>query len=91
MKKSTPTDEHKREQDTAGADAVWSERWERLGAANEAARRERLKSFTLEGAIREFEDLCREVHATFEKPPVARSHPVGLVKYTRGEHRRPRT
>lgn len=84
-------DEHQRQPNTVGADALWSERWERLGAANEAARRERLRAFTLEAAIREFEDLCREVHAAFDKPPVARphlarSHPVGLIKYTRGEH-----
>ena len=70
------------------ADAIWSERWKRLGAANEVARRRRLRALTLEGAIREFEDLCREIHAVFEKPAERRSHPVGLIKYTRGKHAR---
>ena len=65
------------------SDARWAERWKRLGAANEAARRERLRSLTLEEALREFEDLCRKVHAAFDVSAVARSHPVGLVKYTR--------
>ena len=37
--------------------------------SSEAARRERLRAFTLEGAIRQFEDLCREVHAAFDTPP----------------------
>ncbi len=86
MKKVTRRNEFKRQQDTDGADARWTERWKSLGAANDAARRERLRAFTLEGAIREFEDLCREVHATFDRTPLPRSHPVGLVKYTRGEH-----
>jgi hypothetical protein len=45
-----------------------------------------LRALTLEGAIREFEDLCREAHAAFDQSPVARSHPVGLVKYTGGKH-----
>jgi hypothetical protein len=85
MKQSTRTGESKGQQDTAGTDALWSKRWERLGAANEAARRQRLRALTLERAIREFEDLCREVHGTFDKPPMPRSHPVGLVKYTRTE------
>lgn len=86
--KFTRTENHDKESSTRGADALWAERWKRLGAANEAARRERLRAYTLEGAIQEFEDLCREVHAAFDKPRVARSHPVGLVKYTRGEHAR---
>jgi len=73
----------KKHQRTGGADPRWAERWERLGAANEAARRERLRALTLEGALREFEELCREVHVAFEHPPLPRSHPVGLIKYVR--------
>ena len=85
MNKPSRSSEHERQQDKAAADELWAERWRRLGAANDAARRERLRALTLEEAIRQFEDLCREVHAAFDKRQVARSHPVGLVKYTRGE------
>jgi hypothetical protein len=70
---------------TGEMDALWSERWKRLAAANEAARRQRLRAFTIERAIREFETLCREVHAAFDSRPIPRSHPVGLVRYVRGK------
>jgi len=61
----------------------WAERLKRLAAANEAARRKRLRSLTPESAFREFEELCREIHAAFDGPALPRTHPVGLVKYLR--------
>ena len=64
-------------------DARWAGQLERLSAANERARRERMKALTLEAALREFEELCREVHQAYDGPSLRRSHPVGLIKYVR--------
>ncbi|MBN1417640.1 MAG: hypothetical protein JXP34_02630 [Planctomycetes bacterium] len=61
----------------------WAERFQRLAAANEAARTARLRALTLESALREFEDLCGELHAAFDEPAFVRTHPVGLIKYMR--------
>jgi hypothetical protein len=56
---------------------------ERLAKANETASLERLRSLTLESAIHEFEELCREVHDAFPDVSCPRSHPVGLIKLMR--------
>ena len=71
----------------APADPLWSERWQRLASASEAARRRRLRALTLEESIREFEALCREVHDAFGASPLPRSHPVGLIKYVKSTSR----
>jgi hypothetical protein len=57
--------------------------FDRMSAANQAARRDRLRALTLEAALREFEELCREIHALHEGSSGRLSHPVGLIKYTR--------
>ena len=57
------------------------ENWARMAQANERARREHLRGLTLEGALREFEQLCEEIHREFGSPMNNLSHPVGLIKY----------
>jgi hypothetical protein len=42
-----------------------------------------LRALTVEAALREFEELCRETDALYDVSPERRFHPVGLVKYTR--------
>jgi hypothetical protein len=59
----------------------WVKRLERLSTANETARRRRLASLTLESALREFEELCREVQDQYRGDFEHRPHPVGLVYY----------
>jgi hypothetical protein len=61
-------------------DLSWAERWRRLGEANARARAERLRRMSLEEALARFEELCRTVHRQFDRPPVRRTHAVGLVK-----------
>ncbi len=62
-------------------DVTWAGRWKRLGEANARAHGERLRRWTMEESIREFEELCREVHRQFDDPGSPKEHPVGLVKY----------
>jgi hypothetical protein len=39
----------------------------------------------VEAAVREFEELCREVHEAFPEVTCPRSHPIGLVKLMKRE------
>ncbi len=62
---------------------------DRMRAANEKARRTRMRAMTIDAALREFEQLCREVEARRQGSSGRRTHPVGLVKYTRSADRPP--
>jgi len=66
-------------------DRKWTESWARLAAANDQANRDRLAKLTTEESLREFEALCREVHAAFDVDAgdtmPARTHAVGLSKF----------
>lgn len=59
---------------------AWAESWERLGAAGERARRERLRRLGLEEGLREFERHSR-VRTGLESDRPARSHAVGLARF----------
>ena len=68
-------------------DPVWAASLKRLALANEKVHRERLKAFTIESSLREFEELNREVHELFEGGDAPRTHPVGLIKYYRAREK----
>lgn len=62
-------------------DQAWIDGLKRLGEANERARRERLRSMTLEESLARFEELCASVHREFDHVPLRKTHPVGLIKF----------
>jgi hypothetical protein len=64
-------------------DARWRAGLERLAAANRAAARRRLRALTLEGALREFEQLVREFDEQFGALPRPKARPVALIRYLR--------
>jgi hypothetical protein len=74
-----------RSTESGALDSSWAERLKRLAKANAAAHRARLRALTVESALREFEQLCREVHALYdvEQDEAPRTHPVGLIKLYR--------
>ncbi len=62
-------------------DEQWIRSLERLAAANAREHRERLRRFTKEESIREFEALCEELEREYPDVLPNRDHYVGLIKY----------
>ena len=54
-----------------------------MAAANREAERRRLRALTLESALRQFEQLVRELDEAFGVLPRPRTHSVALIRWIR--------